>query len=92
MEGLLAMVTGNGEIDHSAQVRQDMFKLGISIFKDNPIFGIGMGQCSYLYTKYIGHDCYLHNNYAELLANGGVVGTYLFYRIYLSVIKTKKKS
>ena len=92
MEGLLAMVTGNGEIDHSAQVRQDMFKLGISIFKDNPIFGIGMGNAHIYTLKYIGHDCYLHNNYAELLANGGVVGTYLFYRIYLSVIKKLKRN
>lgn len=87
MQGLLALVTGNGEIDHSAQVRQDMFNLGISIFKDNPILGIGMGNAHIYTLKYIGHDCYLHNNYAELLANGGVVGTYLFYRIYLSIIK-----
>jgi len=90
MEGLIAMVTGNGEIDHSAQVRQDMFNLGISIFKDNPILGIGMGNAHIYTLKYIGHDCYLHNNYAELLANGGVVGTYLFYRIYLSIIKKLK--
>jgi len=92
MQGLLALVTGNGEIDHSAQVRQDMFNLGISIFKDNPILGIGMGNAHIYTLKYIGHDCYLHNNYAELLANGGVVGTYLFYRIYLSIIKKLKRN
>lgn len=91
MEGLYAMITGVGDIDNSAKIREDMVDLGLSIFKDNPILGIGIG-CAHIFTlQRIGHDCYLHNNYAEMLANGGVVGTFIFYRIYWYVVKNIKK-
>lgn len=91
MEGLYAMITGVGDVDHSTQVREEMVELGLSIFKDNPIFGIGIG-CAHVFTlQRIGHDCYLHNNYAEMLANGGIVGTFLFYRIYWFVVNKIRK-
>ena len=87
MKGLYAMITGVGEIDHSAQVREEMVELGLSIFKEHPIFGIGIG-CAHIFTlQHIGHDCYLHNNFAEMLANGGIVGFFIFYRIYLIILK-----
>lgn len=92
MEGLIALITGSGEVDHSAQVRQDMVNLGISIFKDNPILGIGMGSAHVYTLKYIGHDCYLHNNYAEILADGGIVGAVLYYRIHLNIVKKLRNS
>ncbi len=92
MEGLIALVTGNGEVDHSAQVRQDMVNLGISIFKENPILGIGMGSAHIYTLKYIGHDCYLHNNYAEILADGGIIGTIMYYRIHVNIIKKLRNS
>ena len=86
------MITGVGDIDHSAQVREEMVDLGLSIFKDNPIFGIGIG-CAHVFTlQRIGHDCYLHNNYAEMLANGGIVGTFLFYRIYWCIVNNIRKN
>ena len=91
MEGLLALVSGVGEIDHSAQVREEMVNLGIQIFKENPIFGIGMGSAHIYTLKYIGHDCYLHNNYAEILADGGIVGSCLYYRIHWDIVHTLKK-
>lgn len=92
MEGLYAMITGVGDIDHSAQVREEMVDLGLSIFKDNPVFGIGIG-CAHVFTlQRIGHDCYLHNNYAEMLANGGIVGTFLFYRIYWCVVNSIRRN
>lgn len=91
MNGLIAMVTGVGEVDHSTQVREEMVDLGLSLFKENPILGIGMGSAHIHCLRVIGHDCYLHNNYAEILADGGVIGTFLYYRIHLDIITTIKK-
>ena len=91
MEGLVALITGTGEVDHSAMLRQQMTELGYTIFFENPILGIGMGNAHIIDAKVLGEDCYLHNNFAEILANGGLVGFWLYYRIfYKSFFLTKK--
>lgn len=90
MEGLIAMVTGEGEVDHSAMVRQEMSQLGYSIFFEHPIVGIGMGNAHIIDAKVLGEDCYLHNNYAEVLANGGIIGFCLYYGMYYIVLKKTK--
>lgn len=87
MEGLIALLTGKGKVDHSAWVRQQYILLGIEVFKKHPIVGIGMGNVRIVNQQILGDNCYLHNNFAELLANGGILGFGLFYYIYIYVIK-----
>jgi O-antigen ligase len=82
---MFSLVTGVGEVDHSAYIRQQMIYWGIEQFKKTPIVGIGMGNARILCQLFYGHDCYLHNNYAELLANGGLVGFLLYYSLYIKV-------
>lgn len=94
MDGLIALITGNGRVDHSALLRQQMVELGISIFKHNPIGGIGIGCPRILTYSTFGTNSYLHNNYAELLAGGGIFGFLLYYlpfmRVFLSLWKARK--
>ena len=85
MQGLYALITGEGVVDHSAWVRQRMIGLGWEQFLKTPILGIGMGNARIM-TSVVGYDSYLHNNYIELLTNGGVVGFALYYAIYIYLI------
>lgn len=83
MKGLIALVTGKGTVDASAQVRQEYVTLGFAVFKRHPIFGIGMGASGAYLSSITGINEYFHNNYIELLACGGIVGTCIYYNIWL---------
>lgn len=86
MMGLFALFTGQGEVDGSAQLRDSYRLLGLKIFSEHPLLGIGMGN-THIYTyQYYGHDCYLHNNFVEMLANGGIIGFIIYYSIYVHII------
>lgn len=87
MDGLIASFTGEGEVDHSSYLRELYRLLGFQQFLDTPILGIGMGNARILALSATGHDCYLHCNYAELAANGGIIGLILYYWIYIPIIR-----
>lgn len=86
MEGLIALFTGTGTIDHSAWLRQQYIKIGLEQFFETPFFGIGIDNARLLLLQHFGYTTYLHNNYLELLAGGGIVGTSIFYSIYIHII------
>lgn len=86
MEGLIALVTGTGTIDHSTWLRQQFMKIGLEQFSETPFFGIGIDNARLLLLQHVGFITYLHNNYVELLASGGIVGTCIFYSIYIYII------
>lgn len=83
MKGLIALITGKGTVDVSAQVRKEYVTLGLVAFKHHPIFGIGMGASGAYLSSITGVNEYFHNNYIELLACGGIVGTCIYYNIWL---------
>lgn len=86
MEGLFAMILGHGEVDHSSFLRQSYIRVGIEQFKKSPWLGFGMDN-TYLITSVVeGNRTYLHNNYVELLAGGGVTALLLFYSIYIYLL------
>lgn len=86
MAGLIALVTGKGVIDNSAWTRQQFIYIGLEQFKKTPVFGIGIANSGLLLLQQFGRNTYLHNNYVELLATGGLVGTLLYYSMYLYCI------
>lgn len=86
MTGLIALITGTGAIDHSAWLRQQYIKIGLEQFFETPFFGIGIDNARLLLLQHFGYTTYLHNNYLELLASGGIVGTSIFYSIYIHII------
>ena len=82
MEYLVAMFTGKGEIGNSAMLRQQLIDLGIEMFKNHPILGIGIGCPHIIAGQVLNFDAYLHNNFVEVLAGGGIIGFLLYYGAY----------
>ena len=82
IESMLAIVTGEGEVDYSTWLRQEYIKTGFRQFLETPIFGMGIGNPRILAFRDYGTDCYLHNNFVELLAGGGFIGFALFYAMH----------
>lgn len=82
MEAMLSPFTGEGKLDHSAWLRGEYRKIGWEQFLKTPIGGIGIGSSGVLLVKAGQRNTYLHNNFVELLACGGVIGFLLYYSIY----------
>ena len=69
----------------STYVRMDLINIGLDVFLQKPITGHGLGSFQAL-NKY---HTYAHNNYVELLACTGIIGTVLYYIMSVSLmIKT----
>lgn len=86
MEGFINMLTGEGEVDSSTHKRQMMIEAGIEQFKKTPLFGLGIGSSGYINQKALGVNTYLHNNYVEILACGGIVGFISYYAMYFYLV------
>ena len=79
----LNQFTGNGNVDESTIRRAWFIEIGLEQFFKTPIQGIGIGNSLFI----IGRDTYLHNNYVEILACGGILGILTFYSSYLYCAK-----
>ena len=79
MNYIVAMFTGTGEIGQSALTRNKLINLGMEIFRKNPLVGVGMGCPRIIAKQVLNFDAYLHNNFIELLAAGGIIGFALYY-------------
>jgi hypothetical protein len=64
---------GEGGEDESTRIRLNMIEVGIKLFRQKPLLGQGVGS-------------YAHNNYIELLVGVGIVGTLIYYSMYLVTI------
>ena len=91
MDGLISSITGNGKADSSTMIRSYYRLLGLEQFIKTPLLGIGMGNARILALRATGHDAYLHCNYAEIAANGGIIGLIVCYWIYYYIFKIEKK-
>lgn len=83
--------TGNGRVDESTIRRAWFIEIGLKQFLKTPIQGIGIGNSLFI----IGRNTYLHNNYVEILACGGILGILAFYSSYLycapAILRSIKK-
>lgn len=82
MSSMLADFTGVGKVDNSTHIRHRMMKIGLEQFFKTPILGIGIGNPHLLSAQQLAKDTYLHNNFVELLAGGGIIGFGLYYSMY----------
>lgn len=74
---------GRGDVDSSSLVRKKMIEIGWKEFTEHPFSGIGMANSNFITSKYLGRETYLHNNFVELLASGGVFAFAFYYAIYI---------
>jgi len=89
---ILEMLAGRGtRSNNSAWIRFAYIDLGIELFKRNPLLGIGIGNANIYTQLYYHHNHYLHNNYVELLACGGITGFLIYYSMHLYLIKNYVK-
>lgn len=79
MEGMMSVVTGEGKIDASSNIRGNMIKDALELWKEKPLFGYGVTN----FQKLSGYGTYSHNNYAELLCGLGLFGLAFYYCFYL---------
>ena len=66
--------------------RELYIQAGWKQFLKTPILGIGIGNTSQITMAATGHSTYLHNNFIELLASGGIIGFGIYYGIILYLI------
>ena len=71
----------------SDQIRVEMIRVGWNTFIHNPIIGVGYGNVAEIATGMIQNYGYLHNNYLELLACGGILGFVAYYVMYILLFK-----
>ena len=86
MEGLIAMFTGAGEVEASADIRDKFIGDAIERWKESPILGHGL-DC-YRRVNTIKRNYYSHNNFVELLADLGLVGFIAFYIAHIKNLFT----
>lgn len=65
-----------GKLDHSAQVRVDLWEEGLQLFQAHPVLGLGFD--TYAYTKHVHGYQDSHNIYMKVLVETGIVGLLLF--------------
>ena len=84
--------SGNQQIDRSTAERAFMYQFGIEQIQKRPIWGYGLDNYRVLLLNSgLGRETYSHNNYIELLVNGGVIGLFLFYAMYVYLFWILKK-
>ena len=85
--------TGTGKTSVSTATRIEFTQAGLKQFVETPLFGIGIANSGLITQQVIiGFDTYLHNNYVELLACVGIIGTALFYSaVFTSLLSVLKK-
>ena len=83
LTSMFNMFTGEGDVDHSAELRNEMIALGIEWWKQYPVGGIGIANPHILGAEYLNFDAYLHNNFVELLCGGGVIAFLIYYSMYV---------
>ena len=83
MEGMLNAAIGNGKVDHSTILRDNLRALGMEWFLKHPLGGIGIANPHILAKHYYAFDAYLHDNFAELLCGGGIIGFSLYYSMHI---------
>lgn len=93
-DGILSLLNGESSSDSSANIRFSMIVKGIDLFWQRPIIGSGLGTYRYYWSDNITARMYSHNNYIEILVNGGIVSFIVYYGnyIYLLFAISKKKT
>lgn len=82
-ETMLAGFTGHASVDSSTTIRLTMIHIGWQEFLERPFWGVGIGNSWVITQKWLGWETYLHNNYIELLASIGFIGTLIYYMFFI---------
>lgn len=87
VEIMLKFFRGGEKNDVSMSERSQMLSAGFDIIKRSPIWGVGINNPKAYNIRYT----YLHNNYLEVFAGGGVLGFVLYYSMHVYVLASLYK-
>ncbi|MBN2693525.1 O-antigen ligase family protein [bacterium] len=81
-------ISGNrrGKLDKSSNERLSFINSGLEKIQDRPILGYGISAFKIFHAGY-----YSHNNYIELLFNGGIIALFIFYFRYIRILRKISK-
>lgn len=97
LEGMINGILQLGNVDSSTIFRLRAITYGLEWFKERPILGSGLNNFKNLLGTNVqswagSEGVYAHNNYIELLVDVGIIGTLLYYSLYIYIfIKYIKK-
>lgn len=84
IQSLFNLFSG-GQTDASVTGRLDLQRWAIMVFKEHPVKGVGIGNFAFFNDVLAGvKNVYAHNNYLEMLADIGLVGTVFYYLPFLT--------
>lgn len=87
IERIMEMLGRGVKTDTSTSIRAAMRKIGWRYFLAHPLTGIGIGNTWIIALGSMGLNTYLHNNFIDLLAGVGLIGTALYYSMYVYLLK-----
>ncbi len=79
---------GSGKVDSSISTRADLLQEGLQFWLQRPFTGWGLA----MFQEHSSEALYSHNNYVELLANQGLIGTVFYAMIYVSLLVSLARS
>lgn len=82
-----SQLSGGDIVSGSTGDRAYLIQAAWEVFKDYPLLGVGISN----FQNFNRLGLYAHNNYMELLAGVGMVGTVIFYSIYYFSLKAIAK-
>lgn len=79
----VAMLGLSGSVDASTTMRATMIRIGMELFKQHPLTGVGFANFAvHFYYDYGGWKMtYAHSNYVEMLADLGLPGAIAYYAV-----------
>ena len=90
----LALTLKGDSGDSSSRLRIILIEEGFKQFLKTPFFGLGINNSFQVAMNAVGHNYYLHNNYIDMLVNGGLIGFLCYASLYVypivSFIKYRK--
>jgi len=73
----------NGEMDHSASVRLELWAEAVDLFRSSPILGSGFN--TYAHMEHLNGYADSHNIYLKVLVETGAVGLFVFFWLLASL-------
>lgn len=89
VDGLFQVILGNQirtEGFGENGIRNILVRIGVNEFCSHPLFGIGYNNSRDAANIIVNTPFILHNNYVEVLCNGGICGFIIYYSFYFSLI------
>jgi len=83
----ISLFVFNQEVEGAGSERKALISEGWRVLKENILIGIGVNNSgNYLFTDFRDGGTYSHNNYIEIMLNGGILSFLLFYFPHLFVL------